>query len=952
VQITENNANIALRMSDPIVKIGLDSKRSPQGSPMSLGEKLRKLVWALAFSVTFGGAFFASAPVQADYQTGVDDYHRSDFQGAYNEWLPLAQSGDAESQNALGALYDHGLGIAQDHVKAAYWYEKAAKQNFPLAMRNLGTLYANGHGVPLDLDQAKSWLKKAADLGDEESARRLAALNGTAASASSNATADNTGTAPSEAEPPSTENSSTETPAPGAASSAPAADIPDTSSSDTGGSAPSAPAAGGFMAGGSMASAAPEPQASTANTNSAPPADAAAPQAAPAPAPVAPPPTASPPTTFPTTTPTVSAVTPEGGQPAAQPADTDATAPAKNGSTSDQSGGLPPPSGVPAPESAPSVAPAAANSSAGESPASGSASDAGQIADVPVAIDENAASAAPVATNESGLPKSTPAQPESSDSKAKPLSPRKPSTKAETSKAETAPPPKMTEMGAAPKAIAAEELPVTTPASSAAAETAETEKPAPAEAAPKASAPATTTPTASAQPPVAAPVSVASVSATPVPAANEVAAVAPPAPENWLLGKWQGPAYGCPPGGGIEFAADHSFTYFKGKITVRLPVSYRVDPGSVTVTTVGSDGIAQDYVYQQTGPDSMIIVGIPPNMPRSLLGAAHRRCDAPAAAKTQQASIQAPAAIYPGAETNLSRATLPVTTPSTNYAGTPQPAAPSARMAPLPPAPASETPPAESQSAPPPAAEPVSPKAETPPASVTSASETTESPKLPKSTTPASVADAAKKAEKSSTAAVAPAATAAVAPIAAEMPASQPAEANAAPAGEQQASATPPAPADTTASAEQKGWDALNAGHQDEALEIWEPLAKAGDTGLAVNVAGMYEFGQKLPQDYAKSTAWYQIAAEQGDGYAQYKVGRAYTRGTGVEIDRVQAYKWLTLAMQSLSNESDKSKTGKASKLEIETALNDIVGAMSQSDMAKAAQLVKDYDSRHKTATP
>ena len=149
---------------------------------------------------------------------------------------------------------------------------------------------------------------------------------------------------------------------------------------------------------------------------------------------------------------------------------------------------------------------------------------------------------------------------------------------------------------------------------------------------------------------------------------------------------------------------------------------------------------------------------------------------------------------------------------------------------------------------------------------------------------------------------------------------------------------------------EQKGWDALNAGKQDEALQIWEPLAKSGDTGLAVNVAGMYEFGQKLPQDYAKSTEWYQIAADQGDGYAQYMLGRAYTRGVGVSIDRVQAYKWLSLAMQSQSNETDKAKTGKASKVEIETALNDIVGAMSQSDMAKAAQMVKEYDAQHKTA--
>jgi TPR repeat protein len=164
-------------------------------------------------------------------------------------------------------------------------------------------------------------------------------------------------------------------------------------------------------------------------------------------------------------------------------------------------------------------------------------------------------------------------------------------------------------------------------------------------------------------------------------------------------------------------------------------------------------------------------------------------------------------------------------------------------------------------------------------------------------------------------------------------------------------SAAPPPPAPAN-DAEQSGWDALNAGDADKAIGIWEPLAKGGNTGLAVNVADMYEFGQKLPQDYAKAVDWYEIAAEQGDGYAQYQVGRAYTRGMGVSIDRVQAYKWLTLAMQQLSNDQAKGKTGKASKMELENALSDIVGAMSQEEMTKAAQQVKQYDDQHKIAAP
>src|SRR3954469_18556959 len=145
---------------------------------MGSGRNLRKLVCAsaLLLSAMVGAIRLGVAPAAADYQSGVDAYQQGDFRTAYEAWQPLAQGGDATAQNALGALYDHGLGVPEDHVKAAYWYEKAAKQGFPLAMRNLGTLYANGHGVPLDADQAKFWLQKAADAGDEQAAKRLAAL--------------------------------------------------------------------------------------------------------------------------------------------------------------------------------------------------------------------------------------------------------------------------------------------------------------------------------------------------------------------------------------------------------------------------------------------------------------------------------------------------------------------------------------------------------------------------------------------------------------------------------------------------------------------------------------------------------------------------------------------------------------------------------------------------------
>ena len=91
--------------------------------------------------------------------------------------MPLAEGGDATAQNSVGALYDHGLGVDEDDATAAYWYQLAADQNLPLAMRNLANMYAGGHGVPFDQAMAQSWYEKAASLGDPVAIKRAAALS-------------------------------------------------------------------------------------------------------------------------------------------------------------------------------------------------------------------------------------------------------------------------------------------------------------------------------------------------------------------------------------------------------------------------------------------------------------------------------------------------------------------------------------------------------------------------------------------------------------------------------------------------------------------------------------------------------------------------------------------------------------------------------------------------------
>jgi len=99
---------------------------------------------------------------------GYQSYLKGDYTAAYDEWLPLAELGDAEAQFNLGVLYDEGAGVEQNLITAAAWYRKAAEQGFIDAQTNLGIMYYHGLGVDPDLEAAAHWFRLAADQGDAE----------------------------------------------------------------------------------------------------------------------------------------------------------------------------------------------------------------------------------------------------------------------------------------------------------------------------------------------------------------------------------------------------------------------------------------------------------------------------------------------------------------------------------------------------------------------------------------------------------------------------------------------------------------------------------------------------------------------------------------------------------------------------------------------------------------
>ena len=64
----------------------------------------------------------------------------------------------------------------QHYGLAAWWYERAAKQNHSTALNNLAMLYEHGKGVPKNHKEALRLLRLAMDAGNETAAKNYKAI--------------------------------------------------------------------------------------------------------------------------------------------------------------------------------------------------------------------------------------------------------------------------------------------------------------------------------------------------------------------------------------------------------------------------------------------------------------------------------------------------------------------------------------------------------------------------------------------------------------------------------------------------------------------------------------------------------------------------------------------------------------------------------------------------------
>lgn len=108
----------------------------------------------------------AWADLTAEQADSLQEKAASGDKAALEKLMAEGRSGNKYAQYELGALYDAGTGVTQDHGQAAQWYRKAAEQGHARAQYSLGVSCERGEGVAQDYLQAAQWYRKAAEQGE------------------------------------------------------------------------------------------------------------------------------------------------------------------------------------------------------------------------------------------------------------------------------------------------------------------------------------------------------------------------------------------------------------------------------------------------------------------------------------------------------------------------------------------------------------------------------------------------------------------------------------------------------------------------------------------------------------------------------------------------------------------------------------------------------------------
>lgn len=88
------------------------------------------------------------------------------------------------------------------------------------------------------------------------------------------------------------------------------------------------------------------------------------------------------------------------------------------------------------------------------------------------------------------------------------------------------------------------------------------------------------------------------------------------------------------------------------------------------------------------------------------------------------------------------------------------------------------------------------------------------------------------------------------------------------------------------------------SGDYELALELFIPLAEAGNLEAQNKLSHMYYYGEGTRPDYAQHYKWSLRSAQQGSSFGAFNVGFDYFNGMGVEKDIAKALKWIRVSAE------------------------------------------------------
>lgn len=111
----------------------------------------------------------------ADYEAGLSQYQRGHYASAIHEWRTAAEQGNAESQFALGMMFERGQGVNANVDESYKWYRLAADNDLVDAQVRLAELYLLGR-LEGGAELAAQWFERAAEAGNATAQFQLGLL--------------------------------------------------------------------------------------------------------------------------------------------------------------------------------------------------------------------------------------------------------------------------------------------------------------------------------------------------------------------------------------------------------------------------------------------------------------------------------------------------------------------------------------------------------------------------------------------------------------------------------------------------------------------------------------------------------------------------------------------------------------------------------------------------------